>query len=222
VKTEPGGAKQSAAARGLPRPVRAAAAVLSHPVVLILVGAAVSNFVIPDITRSWQDHQRVLDIKGSVIREINTSTGDFLGTIRLVAVQSGPGGERELDAAFGRWQIGSNDVRAQLSTYFPERTLLTSWRTYQTSVLYLYALFKYRTAGQRELGLTSVAKWFPASRRLGQIVRQQIESADTFTSSLGRERLAISYLDQINALLDLYSRRADEIDSLILDGKTRL
>jgi hypothetical protein len=36
---------------------------LSHPMLLLIVGAIISSLIIPYFTRQWQDHQHELELK---------------------------------------------------------------------------------------------------------------------------------------------------------------
>jgi hypothetical protein len=51
---------------------------LSNPMVLLIVGAIISSFIIPYYTRQWQDHQKELELKTNLSDEINKAIDMYL------------------------------------------------------------------------------------------------------------------------------------------------
>ena len=44
---------------------------LSHPLLLLLVGALVSSYLLPLLTQSWQNHQKELELKSALVSQIS-------------------------------------------------------------------------------------------------------------------------------------------------------
>ncbi len=50
---------------------------LSHPLVLLVVGAAITSFLLPQLTASWQVNEKELDLKyGLAVKGASESTGN--------------------------------------------------------------------------------------------------------------------------------------------------
>lgn len=135
------------------------------PVLVTIVGALLTAWLIPAFTRQWQDRQNARELKASVVAQINGATADavinsaFIAANRLPSSQ-GSGFDQE---AFNRldlkWRQEGAAVESRLRAYFSPG-LVGAWSTYEELVLNTYFLLTDRrflrpeTVGQlRRLGL---------------------------------------------------------------------
>lgn len=51
---------------------------LQHPLLLLVVGALISSYIIPLYTKAWQDHQKELELKTDLVSEISDATASIL------------------------------------------------------------------------------------------------------------------------------------------------
>lgn len=59
---------------------------ISHPSVLLIVGAIISSLVIPYFTRQWQDSQKQLELKTALADDINKAvSGSIVSSGLLTA-----------------------------------------------------------------------------------------------------------------------------------------
>ena len=57
---------------------------MSHPFLLLVVGAIVSSIIVPNFTRQWQDNQKQLELKTALADDINKAISDSIVTARGV------------------------------------------------------------------------------------------------------------------------------------------
>jgi hypothetical protein len=57
---------------------------LSHPMLLLIVGAIISSLIIPYFTRQWQDHQKELELISDLSDQINKVVSDALTISDLI------------------------------------------------------------------------------------------------------------------------------------------
>lgn len=95
-----------------------------YPLILIVVGAFISNRLIPKITQKWQNYQKALELKTGIITELIQCLMEILGNGDLLHEEADPKNkdeilknskEKKLDWVIRRCVIGS-----KLHAYFPE------------------------------------------------------------------------------------------------------
>src|SRR2546423_1428624 len=115
----PRSARSSTQAREVRNSLRSLVRALAHPLVLLLVGAAVSSYLIPSFTRRWQDHQKELELKSALASEISRSVTDFVLNVQFVHVRAASVTQTQLDAAYRTWSLPSAVIESRLGSYFP-------------------------------------------------------------------------------------------------------
>jgi hypothetical protein len=120
-------------ARGWTTVARDVPRLLSHPLFLALITA----LVIPYLTKGWQDHQRELDIKAGLVKQMTEAPARMLGAIRVYQVRDG--GASQLDVPFLSWETNSTIIAGQLSTYFPSTAIPAQWDHFSQTVNQFYA-----------------------------------------------------------------------------------
>lgn len=127
---------------------------LSHPLLLLLVGAVISSFLIPDITRRWQDHQKELELKTALVSQITDATTSTLTEAELLATGAETKDQGQLSArvrsVYQDWMIKGAAIRAELEAYFPGTLLSRDWFYYYGLVHDYYLL--------QQSGIIPVAK----------------------------------------------------------------
>lgn len=120
------------------------------PVLMVLLGAAVSAWLVPAFTRQWQDRQKEREIKVALVSEIGDSTSDVLVTSQFVASQALTNGQAEYNRVSLDWAQRSAQVEAKLGAYFPGQALADDWRKYSIVVENDLYLLTGETAGKAE------------------------------------------------------------------------
>lgn len=110
---------------------------LSHPLVLLLVGALISSVLVPSITRRWQDHLRELEFKSELVTEMVEKSTQFLTAVQIAHVASEPHGVND---AYRQWQIDSAVILSRLRTHYPQQDVADGWSEFSFLAVDLYAL----------------------------------------------------------------------------------
>src|SRR5205085_3830762 len=112
--------------------------VLAHPLLLLIVGAAVSSYLVPSLTRSWQDHQKELEVKVSLVDQISKTVAEFIIAVQLAAFRSDIQTQEEFDEAYKDWEVAKPTIIGRLRAYFPNSPLLDEWKELALGVTDLY------------------------------------------------------------------------------------
>jgi hypothetical protein len=119
--------------------------ILSNPLLLLIVGGILTGLLIPYITTQWQNHEKELDIKTSLVSKISEYTTRMLMAIQFVEVSQSPGENSSLtqeqyDNEYRDWKINSDIMQSQISAYFPNIDASKQWKKFSNAVEFLYAL----------------------------------------------------------------------------------
>ena len=122
-------------------------------------------WVIPQLTRQWQDHQKALEIQSGLVASMSQWTSDAIISSRLRASRAPTAAsQKDLDASTHTWAVQSAIIASKLRAYFPESDVGDRWSRYAdgvTDYLQLYArVDPYRSlvvAQIRALGLTGTS-----------------------------------------------------------------
>jgi hypothetical protein len=113
---------------------------LAHPIVLLIVGALISNLLIPQATRQWQVDQKQLDIKTSLVSQISELATRFVMTVQFAEMGARSLSQADYDASFREWEIKQSIVASLLEAYFPNTSISNEWKDYCKALTQLYAL----------------------------------------------------------------------------------
>jgi hypothetical protein len=118
---------------------------LSAPLLITVIGALLINYVIPKITSKSQSHQRALEIKTGLVKEMSESAADAVVTGQLIAtdvVKKKAGGDPNavFQAGLRDWQIASARIRSEIEGYFPRTKLGEQWNSYSQALTDTYNL----------------------------------------------------------------------------------
>jgi hypothetical protein len=126
---------------------------MSHPLVLIGVGAIVSGILVPSFTRGAQDHREALKIKSELVSSMSAAASPMLAaTLANVLVHNGDI-PRSYDDAYQQWVTRSNDVWTRLRTYVPDHEATAEWGSFMLRMRDVYYFFRLSPA---EGGITRV------------------------------------------------------------------
>jgi hypothetical protein len=109
---------------------------LANPLLVTVVAALLVNWLIPQLTRKWQDHQKALEIKTGLVSEMSESVSSLVSTSRFLAsglirqAAADPHAEqRAWNNGYRDWTTHSSSIAARLEAYLPPKTA-AQWRTY--------------------------------------------------------------------------------------------
>ena len=121
--------------------------------VLTVVGALFTLWLLPAFTRQWEDRQKARELQASLIEEIAVASSEAEGAAEAgasgldadsEAIAAATAGAIVTDAqvAWEKWQVEQNKVDARLRAYF-EANVVDAWTRYanaQSSVLAIAAI----------------------------------------------------------------------------------
>jgi len=113
---------------------------LSHPLTLLLAGAAITSIVAPAITRGWQDHEKELAVKSQLVGELTEKTSTFLAAIQFAQVGAKDDDLKAVNQAYKQFLVDSAVLGSRLSARFPNPSVTKQWRAYAHLVEDLYSL----------------------------------------------------------------------------------
>ncbi len=117
---------------------------LSAPLLVTIVGAVLINFVIPEVTKASENHQRALDVKTALVGDMSDAITKALMTGRLVATdvipKTGSTVQGPFNAGLQAWQEQQAKIGTELEAYFPNTGISGGWRQYGEIVTNVYFL----------------------------------------------------------------------------------
>ena len=116
--------------------------ILSNPLLLLVVGGILTGLLIPYITTQWQNHEKELEIKTSLVSKISEYVTRMLMAIQFVEVRGINSSltNEEYDNEYRDWKINSDIIQSQINAYFPNIDLGKDWKKFSNAVEYFYAL----------------------------------------------------------------------------------
>jgi hypothetical protein len=106
-------------------------------VVVTLLGAALTAWFLPALTRQWDDRQKARELKGDLVTQMSRAT--------VNSVLDGYYAFRKptrAESARDRWRLTSLLTEAQLRTYLPAKDA-DAWKAYRNSVFNFIELARY-------------------------------------------------------------------------------
>ena len=113
---------------------------LSHPLLLLVVGAALSSYIVPLLTRRWQNHQKELELKTNLIGQISEFVTDFLMVIQFAVIGAKSQSQEDFDTAYREWETARAKIASYLQAYFPTTNISREWDHFSELVSDFYAL----------------------------------------------------------------------------------
>jgi hypothetical protein len=119
--------------------------ILSNPLLLLIVGGILTGLLIPFITTQWQNHEKELEIKTSLVSKISEYATRMLMAIQFVELSQSRGTNNSLtneeyDNEYRDWKINSDILQSQISAYFPSTSIDKNWKKFSNVVENFYAL----------------------------------------------------------------------------------
>ncbi len=104
--------------------------ILSHPLLLLIAGAILSSLVIPYYTRQWQNHQKELDFKTSIIDEINKVISNPLVMTDFLYNADFGRNQSIIDKyinSYADLRLSESTISSKLESYFSDAQISHDW-----------------------------------------------------------------------------------------------
>jgi len=132
---------------------------LSHPLVVLAIGAILSGIAIPLVTRGWQDHAQQLQIKTDLVTTISEATTRALVGLAPPAGLSAP---TPASQVYADWSTESAVIWSKLAVYFSNDPLVADWATFSQAMDEFYQLSQATTPVARAAALRAVCQYLGA------------------------------------------------------------
>jgi hypothetical protein len=86
--------------------------------VLALLGIGLSSWLLPAITRQWDDRQKAGELKAILVTEMATATGRAVLDAQAYASANRGASPAANAASVKEWSVASLEIRARLDAYF--------------------------------------------------------------------------------------------------------
>ena len=113
---------------------------LAHPFLIAVCIAVIVNFLIPNFTRKWQNHQKALEIKTGLVSDMGQSVSEAVMTGRFIAAglvsrsSADPrADQRAFNDGYRAWTTNNASIGAKLQAYFGA-SIGSQWRSFANVV----------------------------------------------------------------------------------------
>ncbi len=120
---------------------------LANPLIVTVVAAVLVNWLIPQFTRKWQDHQKALEIKTGLVSDMSESVSSAVMTGRFIAAglvrrsSADPrSDQRAWNDGYRAWTTSSASIGAKLEAYFAGSDQGSEWRSFANVVTDFFQL----------------------------------------------------------------------------------
>lgn len=185
--------------------------VLASPLLVTVVAALLGSWLIPQLTRDWQDHQEALGIKTGLVAQMSESASGAVATGRFIASDLVPAAEqqREWNTAYRQWTTASAATGAKLRAYVGQE-IGADWTAFADAVTNFLLLGTNTDARSRRLQATAI-------RRDGDLRRNVNLSAEGWValeSAKTTPEFQLVYAEVARGIL----ARRDELVQRVLDA----
>jgi hypothetical protein len=150
---QPSDAKSEAAK---PSRLRELSRWLAHPLLIAVCVAVLVNWLIPQFTRKWQDHQKALEIKTGLVSDMGESISDAVMSGRFISAglvsrsSSDPrADQRAFNDGYRAWTTSNASIGAKIQAYFGN-DLGSQWRSFANVVTDYFQLSATPGSGRAE------------------------------------------------------------------------
>ncbi len=101
--------------------------VLGHPLVILIAGAFLTGWLIPRITRRWQDQRKALEIKADQIERVTSAVTEIFTATQFAQLGAESQTQEEFDEAYRTWQHDKAVLTHLIRVYFRSNALDNQW-----------------------------------------------------------------------------------------------
>ena len=150
------------------------------PLLAVLLTAALSGYVIPRITRRWQDHQKELEIKISFVEEISDAVLQFI--LAMQFAQRRISTQQAYDEAYRKWEVQRAVLTGKLRAYFRDPAIAQAFESFSDAVSDFYALSGISNPEYRARQIQKLKGYFGDAATNWERLADQEKSYDDFSA----------------------------------------
>jgi hypothetical protein len=184
---------------------------LANPLVVTVVAAFLGSFLIPQITRNWQDHQKALEIKTGLVGQMSESVSDAVATGRFIAADLiAPGSQQqEWNDGYREWTTASASIGAALRAYVGSE-VGSDWRSFELVVTNFLQLSAYTDRRSRREQVEVIVS--------NPGLRRHVTFTRAGRAALIGPRSTRDFQDAYKGLANGILQREDELVQRVLDS----
>ena len=137
---------------------RAVESYLSNPLLLLVVGAALSGLLIPYITAQWQNHEKELELKTNLVTRISEAVSRMLTTAQFSAANRTD--QAEYLQAYYEWEATHSAIGSYLRAYFPNTLISEEWDEYANVTTSFFRLTAINSLQEKQQLVGQIEKYF--------------------------------------------------------------
>lgn len=131
---------------------------LSNPLLLLIVGAVISGLLVPYITNQWQNHEKELELKTSLVARISEAVSRALTAAQFTNARL----PEVVDyyQAYHDWETTHSAIGSYIRAYFPNTYLGEEWDEYANTTTSLIRLSANNSMSEKEQLVSQIQKYF--------------------------------------------------------------
>ena len=109
------------------------------PIIAVILTAALSGYIIPRVTRDWQDYQKELEIKTSIVESANIEILNILLAMQFAERKVGT--QADFDKAYRTWEVQRSALAGKISVYFHGQSVAKDFESFSEALTDFYVFF---------------------------------------------------------------------------------
>lgn len=101
--------------------------ILSHPLSLLIIGAALTGWLLPRVGRRWQDQRKALEVKASLVERVTRAVMDITTATQFTLVGAASQSQEDFDKAYREWQLEKWILTSIIGAYFRNADVSQAW-----------------------------------------------------------------------------------------------
>jgi hypothetical protein len=211
------------------------AKILSHPFLLLVIGAAITSYVIPLLTRRWQDHQKELELKVDLVSQISESVHRVMIALEPFAfkspdeiIRSTEPSDKAIMSSYSQakldWQLKTEVIKAQIRLYFPNNDFNTKLTGFFTIVqgIHVVAINPYESGRKTVLNSIKDSTIIRDVRTADTIQQRDNIKWNSVAAIHPRSEYEDSWLSLLRMISYLLSELLDDLMKLNISGFSNL
>jgi hypothetical protein len=190
---------------------------LANPLLVTVVAVLLGSWLIPQVTRKWQDHQKALEIKTGLVGQMSESVSGAVASSRFVAAElvqqafDDPvrAEQRAWNDAYREWTTESASIGAKIHAYIGSE-VGSDWRRFGDDVTNFIQLSARNDRRSREAQVQAIYD--------DADLRRHVDLSKERWKALANPRSNRAFRENYQALAIAVLARRDELVQDVLDS----
>ena len=150
------------------------------PLLVVVLSAILTGYIVPSITRDWQNYQKELELKTALVEGANVEVLSFLLGMQLAERRAIP--QLELDKAYRIWEVQRAVLTGKLRLYFRDQTVSRDFDLFSEALTDFYVLAGVTNKEHRSKQIVKLKSYFGEAGTDWEILEdQELRTKDFFT-----------------------------------------